>query len=51
MLRLNRAISSGAKKAGTLIVLPIRLYKASLEPHLGAFMYKRIISITPLQYV
>lgn len=31
MLRLNRAISSGAKKAGTLIVLPIRLYKASLR--------------------
>ena len=29
MLRLNRAISSGSRKAGTLIVLPIRLYKAS----------------------
>ena len=29
MLRFNRATSSGSRKAGTLIVLPIRLYKAS----------------------
>ena len=29
MLRFNCATSSGPKKAGTLIVLPIRLYKAS----------------------
>lgn len=36
MLRLNRAISSGSRKAGILIVLPILLYKANLiEPHLG----------------
>ncbi len=48
MLRFNRATSSEPRKAGTLIVLYIRL---PLEPHLGAFMYKRIISITPLQYV
>ncbi len=31
MLRLIRAISIGSRKAGTLIVLPIRLYKASLR--------------------
>lgn len=31
MLRLNRAISSGSRKAETLIVLPIRLYNASLR--------------------
>ena len=31
MLRLNRAISSGLRKAETLIVLPIRLYNASLR--------------------
>jgi len=31
MLRFNRTTSSGLKKSGTLIVLPIRLYKASLR--------------------
>ena len=31
MLRFNRATSSEPRKAGTLIVLPIRLYKASLR--------------------
>lgn len=31
MLRLNRAISSGSRKARTLLVLPIRLYKATLR--------------------
>lgn len=31
MLRLNRTTSSGLKKAGTLIVLSIRLYNASLR--------------------
>ena len=46
MLRLNLAISSGSRKSGAPIVLPILLYKANLiEPHIGDFMYKRIISI------
>ena len=39
MLRFNRATSSGSRKAGTLIVLLILLYKANLiEPHIGDFV-------------
>lgn len=39
MLRLNRAISSGSRKSGAPIVLPILLYKANLiEPHIGDFV-------------
>lgn len=40
------------KEAVLLLIRKIGMNKlASLEPHLGAFMYNRIISITPLQYV
>ena len=38
MLRLNRAISSGSRKAGTLIVLPIRLYNATLRTTSKSFL-------------
>ena len=38
MLRLNRAISSGLRKAETLIVLPIRLYNASLRTTFRSFL-------------